>query len=107
VTPEGRVKSRIKRALAKYGVYYFMPVQAGYGAAGVDFHCVVGWRRMALAFFIEAKADGKDATKRQDLFLKERRRKQNARTFVIDDDDGIDLLVEWLEKLKEADNGKK
>jgi hypothetical protein len=99
MTPEGRVKARIKKVLERYGVYYFMPVQSGLGASGVDFHCVVGWRGIALAFFIEAKAD-RAPTKRQDLFLKRRREEQNAKTFVIDDEIEIDILISWLEKLK-------
>jgi hypothetical protein len=100
MTPEGRVKARIKKVLERYGVYYFMPVQYGYGPAGVDFHCVVGWRGVALAFFIESKDEDKPLTKRQELFLKRRREEQNAKTFVIDDDIEIEILISWLEKLK-------
>jgi hypothetical protein len=99
MTPEGRIKARIKKVLDHYGVYYFMPVQSGYGAAGVDFHCVVGWRGIALAFFIEAKADRKP-TPRQELFLRMRAKYQNAKTFVIDDDIEVEVLIKWLEKLK-------
>jgi hypothetical protein len=99
MTPEGRIKGRIKRVLDRYGVYYFMPVQSGYGAAGVDYHCVVAWRRLALAFFIEAKA-GRKPTKRQKLFLETREKNQHAKTFIIDDDIEIELLIKWLEKLK-------
>jgi hypothetical protein len=101
VTPEGRVKARIKRVLDQYGVYYFMPVQAGYGASGVDFHCVARWRwGLAIAFFIEAKAEDEGPTKRQDLFLKRRREEQGAKTFVINDDIEVEVLIRWLEKLK-------
>jgi hypothetical protein len=100
MTPEAKVKTRIKKVLNYYGVYYFMPVQFGYGAAGVDFHCVMRWRGMAIAFFIEAKAPDEPLTGRQDLFLKERREKQSARTFVIDDDWGVKSLIAWLEKFK-------
>ena len=41
MTPEGKVKKKIKEVLDEYGVYYFMPVQHGYGPRGVDFHCVM------------------------------------------------------------------
>jgi hypothetical protein len=51
MTPEGRVKSDVRKLLNRYEVYYFMPVQMGYGAAGLDFHCVVKWRRVPIAFF--------------------------------------------------------
>ena len=43
-TPEGKVKAEVKKYLKKIGAYYFMPVQTGYGAAGVDFYiCYEGW----------------------------------------------------------------
>lgn len=101
MTPEGKVKSRIKRVLNAYNVYYFMPVQFGLGAAGVDFHCVMRWRKLAIAFFIEAKAPGEDLTERQELFLESRRESQSARTFVIDGDQGLRELIAWLEKFSD------
>lgn len=100
MTPEGKVKARVKAVLAQYGVYYFMPVQAGLGAAGVDFHCVMRWRELAIAFFIETKALDEPLTDRQELFLKKRREEQNAKTFIIDDDWGVKDLIAWLEKFK-------
>ena len=43
-TPEGKVKAEVKKYLKDLGAYYFMPVQTGYGAAGVDFYiCYEGW----------------------------------------------------------------
>ena len=109
-TPEGRVKKNIRRILDAFDVYYLMPVQMGLGAAGVDFHCVIRFGDMALAFFIEAKKPGGEPTGRQDNFLGERRDKQCAVTFVIDDDPSIgegsgeiEKLVRWLE-LVEAYN---
>ena len=43
-TPEGKVKAEVKKYLKEIGAYYFMPVQTGYGAAGVDFYiCYEGW----------------------------------------------------------------
>ena len=44
LTPEGKVKAEVKKYLKEIGAYYFMPVQTGYGAAGVDFYiCYEGW----------------------------------------------------------------
>jgi pantoate kinase len=52
-TPESKVKQSIKKILAKYDVYYVMPIGSGYGNAGVpDFICNVNGRFLA----IEAKA---------------------------------------------------
>jgi len=57
MTPEGKVKAEIKKVLAEYGCWYFMPAMNGYGRSGIpDFvGCYEG------AFFaIEAKSeDGK------------------------------------------------
>ena len=107
-TPEGRVKKNIRRVLDAFGVYYLMPVQMGRGAAGVDFHCTVRYGNLCLGFFIEAKKPGDEPTGRQDNFLAERRDKQCAKTFVIDDDPSIGEgsgyigeLVGWLEKIEE------
>jgi hypothetical protein len=99
VTPEGKVKKEIKRMLDAFDVYYFMPVQMGLGAAGLDFHCVVRFGEHALAFFIEAKKPGDEPTDRQERFAEDRRKQQCARTFVIDGN--LDELIEFLERIEE------
>ena len=100
-TPEGKTKDSISRVLKAFGVYYFMPVQGGFGAAGVDYHCVVRRGDTAVAFFIEAKKPGGEPTGRQADFLADRREKQRAKTFVIDDDNHtLAELVQWLEQIE-------
>jgi hypothetical protein len=57
MTPEGKVKAEIKKVLAEYGCWYFMPAMNGYGRTGIpDFvGCYNG-----VFFAIEAKsANGK------------------------------------------------
>jgi len=57
MTPEGKVKAEIKKVLAEYGCWYFMPAMNGYGRSGIpDFvGCYNG-----VFFAIEAKsASGK------------------------------------------------
>lgn len=62
MTPEGKVKAQVNRALAKLPrMYRFMPVQNGMGAPGLDYHCCIS----GLAVYIETKAPGKDLTDRQ------------------------------------------
>jgi hypothetical protein len=110
------VKANIKRVLDAFGVYYLMPVQMGLGAAGVDFHCVVGVnyvidnevKKLPIAFFIEAKKPGDVPTGRQKAFLLDRMNQQNAATFVIDDDPsikhvtgGLEALTRWLEQIED------
>jgi hypothetical protein len=102
--PEGKVKADIKKVLKEYDVYYFMPVQSGYGASGVDFHCCVYLNlfgvEVSLGFFIEAKDRDKEPTDRQDTFLKERREQQKSKTFIIDGPKGLQELRTWLERLR-------
>lgn len=58
-TPEGRVKARVKKWLDDRGVYYYMPMQNGYGRVGIpDFICCVPWLNGRLVA-IETKAPGK------------------------------------------------
>lgn len=65
-TPEGKVKDEIRKILDRFGAYYFMPVQSGYGQAGLDFHChIVNKNGYAIAFYIEAKAAGNQPSARQ------------------------------------------
>lgn len=58
LTPERRIKQRVKAALEDMDVYYVMPFTAGYGNSGVPdiIACVQG-----LFFGIECKA-GKNTT---------------------------------------------
>ena len=66
-TPEGEVKRGITKVLQSHGVYYFMPVQHGYGKRGLDyFVCAYG-----CFVAIEAKAPGEDATKIQKIIAEE------------------------------------
>jgi hypothetical protein len=56
MTPEGKVKHKIKQLLKERNIYYYMPVSNGMGRVGApDFLCC--WRGKWLA--IEAKAPGK------------------------------------------------
>lgn len=67
MTPEGRVKSRVKALLKKYNVYYFMPVQTGMGSRTLDFLCCVGGN----FFAIETKKEGADLTPVQKVIKRE------------------------------------
>lgn len=91
-TPEGKVKDKVKRLLKKYGAYYFMPVQTGYGAPTLDIlACYKG-----IFIAIETKAPGKKPTARQELTIKEIKA-ANGLVYVIDGD--ITELEEMLERL--------
>jgi hypothetical protein len=115
MTPEGRVKREVTKLLKTFpSVYSLMPVQHGLGGAGVDYHCVVGKLfhsgivtvMIPIAFFIETKKPGDKLTPRQADFAKERLEKQNAITFVIDEDPsigkgkGLEKLALWLGEIE-------
>lgn len=80
-TPEGKVKDKVKRVLKKYGCYYFMPVQTGYGSPTLDFLCCC--RGVFIA--IETKQPGKQPTPRQELTIADIRSARGI-VFVIDGD---------------------
>lgn len=68
-TPEGKVKKVVKSILERghANLYYFMPVQGGYGKPGLDYHgCCRG-----VAFAIETKAPGRKLTPRQEATKRE------------------------------------
>jgi len=94
MTPEGKVKAVIKNLLKCHGAYSFMPVQAGYGKPGLDFHAIHAGR----GFVVEAKAKGKKPTERQLLTIQEVRA-AGGEAFVIDGPDCTELrrLTEWLQ----------
>lgn len=115
MTPEGRVKRKVSAVLKSFpSVYSFMPVQHGLGASGLDYHCVVGKlfhiglvvEMVPVAFFIETKKPGGVPTARQEDFMAERRKGQNARTFIVDEDPtigkgtGLEDLALWLGQIE-------
>jgi pantoate kinase len=55
-TPEGKVKTRVKKLLDQYGALHFSPMGTGYGVSGVS-DIIVLYRGRFIA--IECKADEK------------------------------------------------
>jgi hypothetical protein len=100
VTPEGAVKNMVKDALNplrdKGKLYYFMPVQGGFGASTLDFlGCHIG-----RFFAIETKAPGKTMTDRQTMIAASMVN-AGAKLFVIEDYRGVQMLYAWLNCLIE------
>lgn len=80
LTPEGKVKRHVSQILKRAEeVYYFMPVQTGYGSPTLDY---LGCSR-GRAFAIETKAPGKKPTVRQLAIIKEMEATK-MKVFVID-----------------------
>lgn len=86
MTPEGRVKAKVKKALKEH--YSFMPVQNGMGAPGLDFYCCV----VGLFVAIETKVPGKRLTARQHITASQIA-KAGGMVFVIRDDADIQQMM--------------
>ena len=97
LTPEGKVKEKVKRLLQRHNVYWFMPVQNGLGAVGLDFHCCVNGK----AFFIETKAGNKKPTPRQENTMNTIRL-SGGKCFVVNEASGYDTLELWLSEVDDA-----
>jgi hypothetical protein len=69
MTPEGRVKAKVKKLLKSFGedCYYEMPVPGGFGKSGLDFNICFCGRWIS----IETKAPGEKLTERQLLRKRE------------------------------------
>ena len=91
MTPEGKVKARVKKILVDLNAYYTMPHGAGYGNAGVpDFLVCYKGRFIG----IECKANGNKPTALQMFNLCEIRR--CGGTGLVIDETNVDELREEL-----------
>lgn len=91
MTPEGKVKQAVTRLLSKYkGIYFWMPVQTGYGSRSLDF---LGCYRGRF-FAVETKAPGKKPTPLQHNTIA-KMTSAGATVFVIDGD--VSELKQWLD----------
>lgn len=89
MTPEGKVKAKVKELLKRFGVYWHCPVQNGMGAPSLDFVCCVKGK----FFAVETKAPGKKPTPRQETTIAEIQR-AGGYVFVIDGE--LTALEDWL-----------
>lgn len=91
MTPEGKVKAKVKDVLKKHGAYYHMPVMNGLGAPSLDFVCC----HKGLYFAIETKAGNKQPTPRQETTINQIRL-AGGLAFVINEVTGLSDLEDWL-----------
>ena len=95
MTPEGKVKEKVKKVLKEYGAYYHMPVQNGMGKPSLDFVCCHKGRFIA----IETKTEKGKLTLRQQATIDEMQ-KAGAITLVIrgeSDGESFAILRSFLE----------
>jgi len=67
MTPEAKVKSKVKKILEDMGAYYAMPVTGGYGNSGVPDFLIC---KDGLFYAIECKANGGKPTALQLAHMK-------------------------------------
>lgn len=91
MTPEGKVKAKVKVVLKEQGAYWHMPVQNGMGAPSLDFICCHQGRY----FGIETKAGNKKMTERQELTSNDIRL-AGGLAFLINEVEGLQELQDWL-----------
>jgi Holliday junction resolvase len=91
MTPEAKVKKKVRETLKSLGAYYVMPVTSGYGSSGApDF--LVCWK--GLFFGIECKAGKNTTTALQELNIKAIR-EAGGKAIVINEDN-VDQLGSWM-----------
>jgi len=95
MTPEGKVKHKIKLVLDSYGAYYHMPVLNGMGKPSLDFVCCYRGR----FFAIEAKGAGQSMTLRQEATQAEME-KAGATVFKVSNKEEMMVVVNWIEGIK-------
>lgn len=111
VTPEGKIKARVKNILTEFGGEYtnvdgfacralkhYWPVPSGMGASDID--CIVCYYGRYIS--IETKAPGKKPTPRQDLTLAETKAAGGISLVIASMEDCDILLRNTLHAIREA-----
>jgi hypothetical protein len=94
MTPEGKVKKKIKAVLDNYSchnIYVYMPVPGGFGQPTLDYLGFLYGR----GFAIEAKRLKGKPTPRQEGTI-EKISASGAQVFVVNDDASLRDLDDWL-----------
>lgn len=101
MTPEGRVKAKVKKALDQLGpdCWRFMPVQSGYGSVALDFLISIRGRFVA----IETKAPGKKLTPLQEA-TKAAIEAAGGLVFVVWDETSLEIAMKIILALEFAPN---
>ena len=97
MTPEGKVKAKVRKKLDEAKAYYFMPATGGYGKSGVPdiVACVNGW-----FIGIECKAGNNKPTALQQNNLNAI--KASGGTALVINENNINELEDCLNQIKEG-----
>jgi hypothetical protein len=94
MTPEGKVKKKVKDYLVSIGAWYYMPVSNGMGRSGCP-DILVCYKGRFMAF--ETKAPGK---------LKNTTPNQDREIEGINNAEGLAIVVDDVEQVKEVINAQ-
>ena len=94
MTPEGKVKKKVKEYLASVGAWYYMPVSNGMGRAGCP-DILVCYKGNFLAFEVKAPGKVNNTTANQDREIAGINKAQ-----------GIAIVVDNVEQVREVINAK-
>jgi hypothetical protein len=99
MTPEAKVKKKVRETLKALGAYYAMPVTGGYGVSGApDF--LICWRGQF--FGIECKANGNKPTPLQERALQAI--KDAGGASIVIDENNADQLGSWMRAHEDINN---
>lgn len=91
MTPEGKVKEKVKQIFKRYGVHYHMPVQNGMGEPTLDFRATPA----GFTLMVETKAPGEKPTERQILTMRAEE-DAGAFVFVVSNDEELAILEGYV-----------
>lgn len=100
-TPEGRVKEKVKKVLNEQGIWWYMPVQTGWGVAGIpDFVCC----KNGVFLGVETKAPGKEKNLSKHQQIQQKKILSAGGLYLVVSD--AKKLEDWLNQ-EDRFNGKK
>ena len=96
MTPEGKVKKKVKEYLQSIGAWYYMPVSNGMGRVGCP-DILVCYKGLFMAFETKAPGKIKNVTANQQREIDEIQR-ANGLAHVVDDVEQVKSLLETFER---------
>lgn len=96
MTPEGKVKKKVKEYLQSIGAWYYMPVSNGMGRVGCP-DILVCYKGLFMAFETKAPGKIKNVTPNQQREIDEIQR-ANGLAHVVDDVEQVKSLLETFER---------
>jgi hypothetical protein len=97
MTPEGKVKKKVKEYLQSIGAWYYMPVSNGMGRVGCP-DILVCYKGLFMAFETKAPGKIKNVTANQQREIDEIQR-ANGLAHVVDDVEQVKSLLETIERI--------